>query len=432
MQAASEAFETWRDTTPADRQRALLKLADAMEKRADEFVTVESENTGKPLGLHEDRGDPAGDRPDPVLRRCRAGARGQVGRRVPGRPHVVRPARADRRRRPGDAVELPAHDGDLEDRAGARGRQHCLVHQADRHHAGLDAAARPRSAHESSRPACSTSSPATATPAGPWWRTRSRRWSSITGSVRAGMEVAKRRPPTTSSGCTSSSAARRRSSCSTTPTSRRRPRRSREPATSTPARTAPPPPACWPGRACTRTSSPRSPSRPRTPRPVCPTTRTCSTARSTTPTSWSNVSGFIDRLPDHAKLQAGGHRVGDKGYFYAPTVVSGLKQDDEADPGRDLRAGHHRAAVQRRGRGAALGQRRAVRPGVAACSPRTTAARCGWPAARLRLRVDQHPHPDRGRDAARRVQALRLRQGPVDVRARGLHPHQARDDRHHV
>lgn len=41
------------------------------------------------------------------------------------------------------------------------------------------------------------------------------------------------------------------------------------------------------------------------------------------------VSGFIERLPAHAKVEAGGHRVGDKGYFYAATVVSGLKQDDE-------------------------------------------------------------------------------------------------------
>ncbi|GAA2492234.1 gamma-aminobutyraldehyde dehydrogenase [Streptomyces sp. NPDC059506] len=41
------------------------------------------------------------------------------------------------------------------------------------------------------------------------------------------------------------------------------------------------------------------------------------------------VSGFVERLPEHAKVEAGGHRVGDKGYFYAATVVSGLKQDDE-------------------------------------------------------------------------------------------------------
>jgi betaine-aldehyde dehydrogenase len=43
----------------------------------------------------------------------------------------------------------------------------------------------------------------------------------------------------------------------------------------------------------------------------------------------AKVSGFIDRLPAHAKVETGGERVGEKGYFYAPTVVSGLKQDDE-------------------------------------------------------------------------------------------------------
>ena len=51
MQAADKAFESWRDTTPSERQVALLKLADAMESRADEIVNVESENTGKPIGL---------------------------------------------------------------------------------------------------------------------------------------------------------------------------------------------------------------------------------------------------------------------------------------------------------------------------------------------------------------------------------------------
>src|SRR5699024_1494188 len=42
----------------------------------------------------------------------------------------------------------------------------------------------------------------------------------------------------------------------------------------------------------------------------------------------------------------------------------------------------------------------------------------------------QHAHPDRRGDAARRLQALRLWQGPVDVRVRGLHPRQARDGEH--
>ncbi|GAA1360958.1 gamma-aminobutyraldehyde dehydrogenase [Streptomyces beijiangensis] len=43
----------------------------------------------------------------------------------------------------------------------------------------------------------------------------------------------------------------------------------------------------------------------------------------------AQVAGFVDRLPAHATVEAGGHQVGDKGYFYAPTVVSGLRQDDE-------------------------------------------------------------------------------------------------------
>ncbi|MHB1930050.1 MAG: aldehyde dehydrogenase family protein, partial [Acidimicrobiales bacterium] len=47
--AAATAFETWRDTTPSERQRMLLKLADAMESRADELVATECRNTGKPL-----------------------------------------------------------------------------------------------------------------------------------------------------------------------------------------------------------------------------------------------------------------------------------------------------------------------------------------------------------------------------------------------
>ncbi|HEV7185091.1 MAG TPA: gamma-aminobutyraldehyde dehydrogenase [Leifsonia sp.] len=44
----------------------------------------------------------------------------------------------------------------------------------------------------------------------------------------------------------------------------------------------------------------------------------------------AQVSGFIDRLPDHATVELGGHRQGDKGYFYEATIVSGLTQTDEA------------------------------------------------------------------------------------------------------
>jgi betaine-aldehyde dehydrogenase len=49
--SAAAAFETWRDTTPSERQKALLTIADAIEAHAEELVALESENTGKPLGL---------------------------------------------------------------------------------------------------------------------------------------------------------------------------------------------------------------------------------------------------------------------------------------------------------------------------------------------------------------------------------------------
>jgi len=49
--AADTAFETWRDATPSERQRALLKFADAMESRAEEIIAAECENTGKPIEL---------------------------------------------------------------------------------------------------------------------------------------------------------------------------------------------------------------------------------------------------------------------------------------------------------------------------------------------------------------------------------------------
>ncbi|HEY3811379.1 MAG TPA: gamma-aminobutyraldehyde dehydrogenase [Acidimicrobiales bacterium] len=50
-QAAAAAFESWRDTTPSERSRMLLKLADAIEARAEDFIAAEGRNTGKPLAL---------------------------------------------------------------------------------------------------------------------------------------------------------------------------------------------------------------------------------------------------------------------------------------------------------------------------------------------------------------------------------------------
>jgi betaine-aldehyde dehydrogenase len=49
--AASDAFTKWRATTPAARQKALLDIADVLEANAAELVELESINTGKPVAV---------------------------------------------------------------------------------------------------------------------------------------------------------------------------------------------------------------------------------------------------------------------------------------------------------------------------------------------------------------------------------------------
>ena len=80
FQAAGRAFEKWRWSTPSERQRALLKLADVIEANAEELVAIESREH-RQAGLPDDvGGDPADGRPDPLLRRRGSGARGQGDR----------------------------------------------------------------------------------------------------------------------------------------------------------------------------------------------------------------------------------------------------------------------------------------------------------------------------------------------------------------
>jgi betaine-aldehyde dehydrogenase len=47
------------------------------------------------------------------------------------------------------------------------------------------------------------------------------------------------------------------------------------------------------------------------------------------PNQLARVEGFLSRRPGHTEIVAGGHRVGERGYCFAPTVVTGLRQDDE-------------------------------------------------------------------------------------------------------
>ncbi|AWM25723.1 4-trimethylaminobutyraldehyde dehydrogenase [Sinorhizobium fredii USDA 205] len=49
VDAAERAFVTWSETTPAERSSHLLKIADAIEKHADDFAALEALNCGKPI-----------------------------------------------------------------------------------------------------------------------------------------------------------------------------------------------------------------------------------------------------------------------------------------------------------------------------------------------------------------------------------------------
>ncbi|HYK27196.1 MAG TPA: aldehyde dehydrogenase family protein, partial [Streptosporangiaceae bacterium] len=47
------------------------------------------------------------------------------------------------------------------------------------------------------------------------------------------------------------------------------------------------------------------------------------------PAQLARVEGFLQRAPAHATIATGGQRVGARGFCFAPTVVTGLRQDDE-------------------------------------------------------------------------------------------------------
>ena len=328
--AAAAAFETWRDTTPSERQRALLKIADALEAHADELVALESQNTGKPLAVtHSEEIPPMIDQIRFFAGAARVLEGRAAGEYMAGFTSIIR-------REPIGVVgqvtpwNYPMMMAVWKFAPAIAAGNTVVLKPSDTTPVSTVRMAEIIAEADACRRASSTSSAATATPDVRSSSTRSPRWSR--SPVRCAPACRSRRPRRrTSSGSTSSSAARRRSSCSTTPTSRRRPSGSPSPATSTPARTAPPPPACSSARASTTTSSPRSPSRRRPPRPRsrAVAAATPSSRRSTTSTSSNQVLGFIDRPPDHATIAAGGVRQGTAGFYVEPTVVAGLKQDDE-------------------------------------------------------------------------------------------------------
>ena len=360
--AAAEAFEAWGDTTPKDRSTALLKIADAIDARADEINAVECKDTGKPLGLTMSEEMPyASDHFRFFAGAARVLEGKSAGEYMADHTSFVRrePIGVVGQVTP---VELPADDDDLEDRPGAGRRQHRRA-QAVATPRRRPRRCSPSCARSSCRRACSTSCAATATPVARWSSTRRRRWSRSPARCARAWRSPARRPPT-SSGCTSSSAARRRSSSSTTPTSRRPPQAIAEAGYFNAGQdcTAATRVLAGPGvhddfvaalteaAKGTRTGHARRRGRalrrPQQRRPAHPGDR-------------DGRPAARPRHPQHRR-----HAAGRRGYFYEPDRAVRPAPGRRADPDRDLRPGHHRPEVQRRGGGARLGQRRAVRPGL--------------------------------------------------------------------
>ncbi len=326
MQAAATAFEKWRDTTPSDRQRALLRFADAVEARADELVAAESQNTGKPLGLT------ASEELPPAVDQIRffAGAARllegrSAGEYLTGYESYVRrepvgvcaqvtpwnyplmmavwklaPAIAA-----GNTVVLKPSDttpvttvmlAEIAAEFLPPGVLNVVVGDRD---TGRALVAHP-------------------TP----------RMVSITGSVRAGMEVA--------------SAAAADLKRTHLELGGKAPVVIFDDADIEAAAASIAEAGYFnAGQDCTAATRVLAApgvytdfvaalaEQARGTRTGAPSDEDVLYGPLNNARQLSRVGGFIDRLPDHASLEAGGGRVGERGYFYSPTVVSGLKQTDE-------------------------------------------------------------------------------------------------------
>jgi betaine-aldehyde dehydrogenase len=326
VRAASKAFESWRDTTPAERQKALLNIADAIEERAEELVAAESRNTGKPIGLTMSEEIP------PMVDQIRffAGAARVLEGRSAGE-YMAGHTSFVRREPVGVCAQVTPWNYPLMMAvwkwapAIAAGNTSVLK-PSDTTPVATVLMAEIMAEHlppgvfnvicgdrDTGRALVEHEIPAMA---------------SITGSIRAGMEVAgsaardvKRvhlelggKAPVivfddadiaaAAEGIAGAGYFNAGQDC-------------------TAATRVLAGPGVYEDFVSALSEQARGTS----------TGPPSDTGADYGPVNNANqldrVSGFIDRLPDHAELGTGGHRVGDQGYFYEPTVVSGLHQDDE-------------------------------------------------------------------------------------------------------
>jgi betaine-aldehyde dehydrogenase len=327
LKAASDAFETWRWTTPAERQLALLRIADALEARTDEMVSVEVADTGKPVALTAtEEVPPCVDQ----LRFFAGAARVLEGRS--GGEYMKGHTSFVRREPVGVCAQVTPWNYPL---------MMAIWKIAPALAAGNTVVLKPSDTTPASTTllaeicaehlppgvfnvVCGDRDTGRALVAHP-----RPDMVSITGSVRAGMEVATAAAPDlkrthlelggkapvvvfadadiAAAAETIATAGYFNAGQDCTAATR----------VLVAAEVHDEFVAALTERAeATRTAGPDDPDAD-----YGPLNNADQLAR---------VTGFVDRLPSHAALHCGGTRVGDRGYFYAPTVISGLRQDDEA------------------------------------------------------------------------------------------------------
>ncbi|MGI8435180.1 MAG: gamma-aminobutyraldehyde dehydrogenase [Nocardioidaceae bacterium] len=325
--AAAKAFETWRESTPSERQRAMLRLADAMEERTEEFVRVESENTGKPIGLTTSEELP------PAIDQVRffAGAARVLEGRSAGE-YLAGHTSYVRREPIGVVGQVTPWNYPL---------MMAIWKMAPALAAGNTLVIKPSDTTPASTvllgQLCNEFFPPGVVNVVTGDRETGRalvehktpQMVSITGSVRAGMEVA--------------ASAARDVKKAHLELGGKAPVVVFDDADLEAAAEAIAVAGYFnAGQDCTAAT--RVLAGPRIHDDfVAALTEQAKNTKTGQPddedvlygpvnnaNQLERVSGFIDRLPDHAELNTGGSRVGDTGYFFSPTVVSGLRQDDEA------------------------------------------------------------------------------------------------------
>ena len=116
-----------------------------------------------------------------------------------------------------------------------------------------------------------------------------------------------------------------------------------------------------------------------------------------------------DAVQAGAKILTGGRRIGQRGFFYEPTVLAGLPREAPDRARGILRPGRPPLPRPRSRRGARPGQRHALRPRRQHLDPRRRRTAARHRRTRKRPGLRQRHRRLRPRVALRRHQALRLR-----------------------